>query len=77
MEHPFIHGLEKQTVDELQNKISELTSKLNFAYRTGNSQLIQQLTMALESYKAAFTKKMDDLIKKQNFNTQIKVEKNK
>jgi hypothetical protein len=77
MEHPFINGLDKLTVDELQNKISELTGKLNFAYKTGNSPLIQQITMALESYKNAYSKKMDDMIKKQNFNTQIKVEKNK
>lgn len=75
MEHPFINGLETKTVDDLQNKISELTNKLNFAYRTGNGPLIQQITMALESYKNAYSKKMDDLIKKQNVNTQINITK--
>lgn len=75
MEHPFINGLENKTVDDLQNKISELNNKLNFAYRTGNGPLIQQITMALESYKNAYSKKMDDLIKKQNVNTQINITK--
>lgn len=75
MEHPFINNLGDKSLEELQNTISSLTTKLTFAYRTGNSPLIQQLTMAIESYKAAYTKKMDELIKKQKIQTSIKVEK--
>lgn len=77
MEHPFIKDLDKNNIEELQNKISELTSKLNFAYRTGNSPLISQINMALESYRNAYSKKMDELIKKQNINAQINITKTK
>ena len=77
MEHPFITNLEDKTIEELQNKISDLTSKLNFAYRTGNGPLIHQLNMAIESYRSAYFKKMDELIKKQNVQTQIKITKDK
>lgn len=75
MEHPFIHNLEGKTLEELQTSISELTTKLNFAYRTTNGPLISQLNMALESYRNAYTKKMDELIAKQKVNMQIKVDK--
>jgi len=75
MEHPFIHNLEGKTLEELQTAISDLTTKLNFAYRTTNGPLIHQLNMAIESYRATYNKKMDELISKQKVNMQIKVDK--
>ena len=75
MEHPFIHNLDEKNVEELQTAISSLTSKLSFAYRSGNGPLIHQLNMAIESYKNAYNKKMDDLINKQKIQAQINVEK--
>lgn len=77
MEHPFIHDLSDKSLEDLQNKISELMSKLNFAYKTGNSALINQIQMALESYKSAYNKKMDELISKQKINAQINIQKDK
>jgi len=75
MEHPFIHNLEEKTLEELQTAISDLSKKLSFAYRTTNAPMIHQINMALESYRTAYTKKMDDLISKQKVNMQIKVDK--
>jgi hypothetical protein len=75
MEHPFINNISDKSLEELQETISNLMSKLTFAYRTGNSQLINQINMALESYRNAYQKKMDDLIKKQNIQTQINITK--
>lgn len=77
MEHPFINGLEKKTLEELQTTISNLHTKLTFAYRTGNRALIAQLNMAIESYRQAYQKKLDDMIKKQNITTTVKIEKDK
>ena len=75
MEHPFIKDLDQKSLDELQNSLSELSKKLTFAYRTQNGALINQLNMAMESYKNAYQKKMDELIKKQNITTTINVTK--
>ena len=75
MEHPFINNLDEKSLEDLQNSISELNKKLTFAYRTGNQPLIHQLTMALDSYRTAYNKKMDDLIKKQSLNIKIDVNK--
>jgi hypothetical protein len=75
MEHPFIHNLDDKSLDDLQNAISDLNKKLTFAYRVGNRALIHQLTMALDSYRTAYSKKMDDLINKQSLNIKIDVKK--
>jgi hypothetical protein len=75
MTHPFITDLSNLSLEEIQNKISDLMNKLNFAYRTGNSALIHQLLMVIDSYKLEYNKKMDDFIKKQNIQTNIKIQK--
>lgn len=77
MEHPFIHDISDKSLEDLQTTISTLMSKLNFAYRTGNGPLISQLNMALESYRNAYQKKMDELIKKQNIANTVKITKEK
>lgn len=74
MTHPFIHDLSDKSIEDLQETISSLTNKLTFAYRTGNQSLIQQLLMALDSYKVEYSKKMDALMKKQT--EKINIQKN-
>lgn len=76
MQHPFIQDLSDKSLEDLQKTISDLTSKLTFAYRTGNGPLIHQLNMVIESYKSEYSKKIDDLVKKQNIQTKIQIEKN-
>lgn len=75
MEHPFINDLSNKSLEELQTSISSLSTKLNFAYRSNNGNMIRQIQMALESYRSAYQKKMDDLIKKQNIQTQVVIDK--
>lgn len=66
MEHPFLSttDLSELTLDDIQNKISDLTGKLNFAYRTNNQNLINQVSMALESYNCARAQKLNDMFPK-------------
>jgi hypothetical protein len=77
MEHPFISSLADKTVEELQETISSLTSKLTFAHRTGNRPLINQLNMAMESYKKEYSKKMDEMVKKKDLDNKINIQKEK
>ena len=57
MEHPLIPNLEHLSVDEINNKISELHKKLAIAYRGGNAYMCDQIRMALESYQAMYEQK--------------------
>ena len=79
MEHPFINkaDLKDLSIEELQEKMSSITNKLTFAYRTGNQPLIHQLQMVLETYRNQFTTKMDELFEKQNIKNKINIETDK
>ena len=70
MEHPFLStsDLAELTLDELQEKISNLTGKLNFAYQTNNTALINQVSMALESYNNARAQKLSEMFPKDKGN---------
>ena len=60
MTHPFISSLSDKSMEELQTAIQDLTT---------------QLLMILDSYKQEHNRKMDDLLKKQNTQTQISIKK--
>jgi hypothetical protein len=75
MEHPFMPDISDKTVDELQASMNDLTKKLTFAHRMGQSFMINQIQMVLEGYKTEYAKRMDDLYKKQNIQNNIQITK--
>ena len=75
MQHPFINNLSDKSLEDLQTSITDLMKKLNFAYSMQNGPMIHQISMVLESYKAEHNKKMDEIMKKQNLQTPVSVEK--
>jgi hypothetical protein len=77
MEHPFLssQSLDDKSLEELQSKITDLNNKLSFAYRTGNRPLINQLHMVLESYRNQSSKKMDEILEKQNIKSNVNIQK--
>jgi len=77
MEHPFLssQSLDDKSLEELQSKITDLNNKLSFAYRTGNRPLINQLHMVLESYRNQSSKKMDEMLDKQNIRSNVNIQK--
>lgn len=48
--HPLTPDLTQLTDEELHTKNSELMNKLNFAYRMGHSDVVQQLQLILGDY---------------------------
>jgi hypothetical protein len=75
MEHPFMPDISDKTVDELQASMNDLTKKLTFAHRMGQSFMINQIQMVLEGYKTEYAKRMDELYKKQNIQNNIQITK--
>ena len=75
MQHPFIGDLSHLSIDEIQTKVNDLTSKLSYCYRTQNQVLIRQLHMAIDSYKAEYIKKVNELYKKNNIQDKIVVKR--
>ena len=75
MQHPFINDLSDKSLEDLQNTIQDLTKKLNFVYRQQNGPMIAQMMMVLESYKAEYSKRIDEVYKKQNLQNKINISK--
>jgi hypothetical protein len=77
MQHPFLDPtkLKEKSLEDLQKTISELTTKLTFAYRIQNGAMINQLNMILETYKGVYYSKQDEMFKKQNMTNRINVDK--
>lgn len=48
--HPLTPDLSGLSDDELHSRRADLTSKLNFAYRSGNGDMAQQLQLVLGDY---------------------------
>jgi hypothetical protein len=73
MQHPFITDLSDKSLEDLSKTISDLNQKLNFAYRMQNGALINQLHMAIESYKSEYKRRIDEMYKKNNLEKQINI----
>lgn len=76
--HPLAPDLTKLTDDELQKKRSELQNRLAFVYRTGNADLVGQLSMLINDYdieiQARNQKLMDQMVKaNKNFGNIINI----
>ena len=76
MEHPFINSLSDKTLEELQQALSSLTTRLTFAHRTGNGAMISQIHMIIDSYRTEYNKRMDEMMKKQQIDMNINIENN-
>lgn len=77
MEHPFLDRktLSEKTLEEIQATLTGLMNKLTFAHRMGNRPLINQLEMVVESYRNEASKKLDEVMKKQNLHNQVSIQK--
>ena len=62
-------------MEEIQQKVSDLSGKLQFASRTRNAALMAQLHMVLETYQTAAAQKLDEVFKKQNIQNRISINK--
>jgi hypothetical protein len=73
MEHPFISDLSNLSMDDLQEKISELNKRLAFVARMNNSSMYGQMLMVLDSYNTEYNKRMNEMYKKYNLNNTIQI----
>lgn len=61
--HPNIdvNAIKELSVDEIQKKLKDIITKLNYSYSTGNQAMIFQLEMARESYTRAQMEKLNEM----------------
>ena len=67
MGHPLTPDLTGLSDEDLHTKRSDLNTRLNYAYRIGNADMINQISLMLQDYafevERRNTKMMDDAIK--------------
>ncbi len=66
MNHPFISDLSGKTVDELLDTINKLNKQLQFMYRLGKSDMVNQINMAIASYRNEYAKRQSEMWDKKN-----------
>jgi hypothetical protein len=68
MEHPLINNIDDLSMEQLQERITELSRKVGMAHRMGNAQLRHQVQMALETYQNKLRERQQALWKKDDDN---------
>jgi len=75
--HPLAPDLTNLTLEELTTKYNELTKRMMQAQRLGNGNLLYQIGMLMENYKAEIwqrqQKLLEDADKKGNFKNIIDI----
>lgn len=61
MEHPLITDLDSLTLDQLQDRINDLSKKLSWAQKSKNNNLCFQIQMAIESYRNKYQQKQQEI----------------
>lgn len=64
MFHPLQGSLRDLSLDEIIKKSSELSQRLNQAYRFGNQQMANQVRMILAGYQEEYQRRMTELSEK-------------
>ena len=68
MEHPLINNIDDLSMEQLQERITELSRIVGMAHRMGNAQLRHQVQLALESYQNKYRERQQALWKKDDDN---------
>lgn len=59
--HPFISDLSSKTIDELLDTITKLNKQQQYMFRLGKAEMVNQINMALTSYKTEYAKRQQEL----------------
>lgn len=72
--HPFIKDLSSKTMDELLETISKLSKQQQFMFKMGKAEMVNQINMALSSYRAEYQKRQAELWDKKSQNMDKKID---
>jgi hypothetical protein len=78
--HPLVDSVTQLKDEELYNKITELTNKMNSAYRLGSGDALRQMQMIMQHYQDELAnrnrKRLEDMEKNsKNFSKIIDIKK--
>ena len=81
MNHPFIGNLTELSMEDIQEKVSDLRNKLTFASRMGKYEMAKQIQMALANYQEEYVKRQQEMwdktFKKKGENIKVEIDSSK
>jgi len=72
MDHPLLGSLRDIDLNELIEKISELSQKYNQSIRYGNEHMARQIRMVLNNYQGEYQRRMTEAAEKARTDTMLK-----
>lgn len=72
--HPFIGDLSEKSMEDLGNTINSLNKNLQFAFRRGNQQMVNQINMALNSYRGEYNRRQQEIWDKKSKDFEKKID---
>lgn len=72
--HPLIGDLTDKSLEELQETIGNLTTKISFMSRMHNQLMMNQLIMVLNSYKTEYYKRQTEMLEKKSSKLSDKID---
>lgn len=73
MSHPFIGDLSQKTLEELQDTISNLNTKLSYMARLNKMDMVRQIQLVIESYRMEYSKRQKAMWDKKSENLENKI----
>lgn len=68
MTHPFIGDLASKSSDELMETINKLNKQMQFMFKTGKPEMVNQIQMVLASYRTEYYKRQQEMWDKKSQN---------
>ena len=59
--HPFIHNLEENNLEQLGEKIATLNNRLQWAFKMGKHDMVRQMQMVLQSYRDEYARQQNEM----------------
>jgi hypothetical protein len=59
--HPFVSDLSGENMEQLGEKIATLNTRMQWAFKMGKHDMVRQMQMVLESYKAEYAKQQNEM----------------
>jgi hypothetical protein len=73
MNHPFISDLSAKTTEELSETINTLANRLHFVSARRDQHVMNQINMALSSYRAEYQRRQQAAFEKESVNLDKKI----
>lgn len=68
MQHPFVGDLASKTSDDLMETINKLNKQMQYMFKIGRPEMVNQIQMVLASYRTEYYRRQQEMWDKKSQN---------